>query len=689
MTQGNDNQTGTLVDVAPSELQEVHAFVQEEEEGSGSNPIQAVLRIFRGTWIRIFVFGGLLGACLAFIAYSVISPSYVSNGLVRLVAKEPKIMYADRDDSRLRLYDAFVSAETTYIQSRPVIERGFEILRDAVRDEPLSDMRQKDFADMLTVKKQKGLIAVSAASADPGMAQRAVQSLLEAYVALHAEQNGSRQSLRARELEVRVLELEARQRRLSEALLEIGEEYDASSLAKAHLTKVTQLEELDIRIAELTNALLEMEASDGALDADTGDMEIKRATLLDRAMADMVFERAKRAAELEKLQMRYQDSHPKVATLAASLAVIDEAIETRRRLIATLGKTGAITGADGAAKSQSVAELQALKRKLSGRRQELSDDAKTLNGKLIQLRRINAEKAEVSGMLAETRRILDQVILESRNNMPGSIEILSRGSLPDMPASDKRKQMAAAAFMAGGFIVLVAVFLLRQLSGVVRFSDDLGGLGSRGAEPAVFAQTTGDAEIAAFLGDLQMSAAWPRKGSVILSLIRFDDETRFPATQLASIAADQGYRTLLVLAAEDAGESDTGFSNQIMKNADFTAETMGAFDVVRYGGKSLVGGYSVDRAQDWLARRSQQYDFILMYAGRPEKDFSARVLPNLSDATIAVTRPGDQTRQVRRTFSRLRNLVPVFTDAQTNDPGLMAPITLQPTLKGNIHEEAA
>ena len=53
-----------------------------------------------------------------------------------------------------------------------------------------------------------------------------------------------------------------------------------------------------------------MEASNGALDADTGDMEIKRATLLDRAMADMVFERAKRAAELEKLLLRYQPSHP-------------------------------------------------------------------------------------------------------------------------------------------------------------------------------------------------------------------------------------------------------------------------------------------------------------------------------------------------------------------------------------------
>ena len=105
---------------------------------------------------------------------------------------------------------------------------------------------------------------------------------------------------------------------------------------------------------------------------------------------------------------------PKVATLSASLNVIDTAIESRRRLIATLGKTGAITGTDGAEKSQSLAELHALKRKLSTRRAELSNAAKELNGKLIELKRLNEEKAQIAGMLAETRRILDQVRLESR-----------------------------------------------------------------------------------------------------------------------------------------------------------------------------------------------------------------------------------------------------------------------------------
>ena len=98
----------------------------------------------------------------------------------------------------------------------------------------------KDFADTITVKKLKGLISVTSNNASPIQAQQSVNALLESYSKLHMEQSGSRTTLRARELEVRVSELSAKQKFLGEKLLAVGEEYDSASLAKAHLTKVTQ-----------------------------------------------------------------------------------------------------------------------------------------------------------------------------------------------------------------------------------------------------------------------------------------------------------------------------------------------------------------------------------------------------------------------------------------------------------------
>ena len=42
---------------------------------------------------------------------------------MRIVARESKILYADADDSRVRLFDSFVAAEVNYLGSRPVLER--------------------------------------------------------------------------------------------------------------------------------------------------------------------------------------------------------------------------------------------------------------------------------------------------------------------------------------------------------------------------------------------------------------------------------------------------------------------------------------------------------------------------------------------------------------------------------------
>ena len=632
----------------------------------------------------------LVGAGLALAAFSVTKAVYESQGLVRLVAKEPKILYADNDDSRLRLYDAFVSAEATYLQSQQVISRAHEILLKNL-DKKMPDLPRpgiQDIADAIEVKKLKGLISIRAKSANPALAQLMVNSHLEGYLDLQTRQSDTRQTLRARELEARVQELLGKQHQLGKELLKVGEEYDASSLAKAHLAKVTQLEELDIRVDELRNALVEMEAANGALDADTGDMEIKRATLLDRAMADMVFERAKRAAELEKLQMRYMPDHPKVATLAASLAVIDEAIESRRRLIATLGKTGAITGTDGAAKSQSIAELQALKRKLTTRRQELSEEAKTLNGKLIELKRINAEQSQVSGMLAETRRILDQVLLESRNSLPGTVEILSRGSTPEMPAEDKRKQFAALGFMVGAGMVALLLIVLRQFSAKVRYSDDLGTAVSED-KLVVVPNYPDEQQVAHLVSELQLQPGWRHGDTTVVSVTRFSEDRTIPLTLLAKASSEQGLKSLLVCASADGISEHKGFGESILNGEEVAPQPAGGYDFLPFGRLTANHGFSVEAARKWLRNQAKDYDLILIYCGVSEHHYASRVVPKLADISVAVWGPGDLKRPVQRFVSQASNLVGLFAGAIKSDPGFADQSNTPELMKGKTHDQAA
>lgn len=676
--------------VANPGLWQVKEFVDEEPQAA-VNPLSHVFRNFRGIWIPAFLAATVFACLLGFAGFSASKPIYESQGLVRVVAKEAKILYADNDDSRLRLYDAFVSAEVTYLMSQPVLERAYEIHSDQLTELGLeADIPGfKDFIDRLSVEKLKGLIGISAASGNAADAQATVNALLRSYVTLHTEQSGSRKSLRARELEVRAQQLQEQQFQLGQQLLAVGEEYDASSLAKAHLTKVTQLEELDIRIDELANSLMEMEASNGALDADTGDMEIKRATLLDRAMADMVFERAKRAAELEKLLLRYQPVHPKVRTLSASLRVIDEAIETRRRLIATLGKTGAITGGDGADQEQSVAELEALKRKLTTRRGELSEDAKDLNGKLIKLRRLNEEKAQIAGMLAETRRILDQVNLENRTNLPGTIEILSRGSMPQQPAKDKRMQFALLGFMFGGGLIVAVIFLKRQFSDTVRYSDDLISANGGRELQHVFPAEASDVCVRSFLNDLQLSDNWGTDSTTVISMLRFADTTKLPIEALARIASDQGLKTLFACVSEDAS-GDKGFIESLSDPEAFEPKTIDNYQYVGFGQTTANANYSVESAKNWLRSRAKDYDLIILYVGVAERHTAARTFPKLSHITVPAIAPGNSIRQYRRLLACLEGVHPLFLNADAKDPGLALTGSLDPLANiGDVHEQAA
>lgn len=681
--------TSIAPDIGNPALRHVQEFV--DDSPAPVNPLQIIRRLLRGRWVLLFILAPLTGFVLATLTYLSIDQVYQSQGLVRPVAKERKILYADNDDSRLRLYDAFVSSEATYLQSQRVLRRAHEILVDRLDKRGLQykGLTFKALADATSVKKLKGLIAVQASNPSPQIAKLMVNAVLDGYLDLQSRQSDTRQTLRARELEARVQELVTKQSGLSQALLDIGEEYDASSLAKAHLTKVTQLEELSARIDELSNALVEMEAADGALDADTGDMEIKRATLLDRAMADMVFERAKRAAELEKLLLRYQKSHPKVATLSASLDVIDEAIETRRRLIATLGKTGAITGTDGASKTQSMDELRALKKKLTVRRAELSAEAKVLNGKLIQLRRINAEQAQISGMLAETRRILDQVLLESRNSLPGIIEILSRGSTPGQPHKDKRKQFAILSFLVGSGLIAIWLLSQRMLDPRLTYSDDLETLISPRTAVTVFEKTGQRMVAAKFLSDLQVHADWSHDRTNIVTLTRFSGGVTIPLDVIAEEAARQSMRTLILCASPEEGANDPGFIEAIKSGDQLKQRSQKGYDFIGYGQRSKDCGFSVQAVRSWLQDIAPDYDLVLIYCGIAEQHYATRILPKLADISVAALGVGDEKRLFRRFVSTGDVSTVLFVGARPDDPGLVYQQPPESQPKGESYDKAA
>ena len=110
-------------------LAQVRDFIDADEAPPALDPIGIARRALRGRERRVALMTLLVALLAAIMAYLAIKPSYQSSGMLRVLPREGKILYSDSDDSRLRLYDAFVTAEMQLLSSRPTLEAALQHLQ--------------------------------------------------------------------------------------------------------------------------------------------------------------------------------------------------------------------------------------------------------------------------------------------------------------------------------------------------------------------------------------------------------------------------------------------------------------------------------------------------------------------------------------------------------------------------------
>jgi uncharacterized protein involved in exopolysaccharide biosynthesis len=680
--------------VGDPRLHQIREFVEEAETDT-ANPLTFVKRTFRGRIPLTAVLALVTGALFGCLGYFGGSPLFESYGLIRLAAKEPKILYADQDDARLRLFDAFVAGEVTYLRSRPVLERALAILREGDKAHLATSIDAEDFAKSVLVKREKGLIHLAGQSSDAEIAASTVNAVIDAYQALSREQSDSRQQIRVEELQSRESELLDRLRQINVRLLEVGGEYGTQSIAKAHLRKVAQLEDLEQRLSELRGTIGQQEAAGSMADLDTGDGEIKRATLLDRAMADMTFERVKKAAILETLRLRYQSNHAKIRRATAELAVIDNAIEQRRTQIATLGKTGALTAGNDKGSEKSILELKSLLDKLTMRRDEFRTEARALNSKLVELTFLQEERREMRLMLDETRRALERVLVEGRNSLPGSIEIKARGGVPLRPVHDKRKKFAAAGAFVGAGAALGLVILLALVSSRCRFSDELEPYSAMtpllGVVPESVSDTSNQFDEAVHRLRNELSLSFEKGSNVIAvtnaesgsgaSAIAWALARSFALAQLrtAIIDGDITNRSLSIRHGLDdtPGFSDLADSGDVSSIETFIQEDN--LTIVSAGTpiESGEAGLSWPRAVKAVELLRSQFEVVIIDAGSMDRHLAAQLHAAAADRLLLVVGSGLPSSSISQAVSTSSRMCPgnsfiIFNRAKFTDPGLSA-----------------
>lgn len=639
-------------------LRQVRAFI-EQVEPAQFDLMQMLLGALRGRMVLGALIGLLLAILFAAGIFFTTKPVFQSQGLMRIVARESKILYANSDDSRLRLFDAFVAAEVTYLTSRPVLDRTLRNLQ-AANIKAGWPQEVGDIAKAVNITSQKGLVTISGKSGTGETAAALVNGLLDAYAELRLEQNETRQDFRTSELTGREASLLEQLKAIDEKILDVGQEYGQDAIAKAHVNKISQIDEVSTRIDELSSTITQLETVGFATDADAGDAEIKRSMLLDNSMASMTYDRAKKAAEASSLEKRYKADHPKVIAAKAEIAILDTAIENRSQQITALGRTGALTSGGEEKKEQSTVELKALLAKMQERKSTLESEALDLIGRIVKLGYLKEERAQTRERLDETRRVLEEVRVESRNALPGVTEVVARGSVPDKPFEDKRKAMAMVGMMGGLGMGFGLIAFWGMVFPTIRSEGDIAGLGKsvvaagslgspqepvdklRASFHLALSRSTGTlGRTVAVIGGGKDSGATTLANALALSFQQTGARTALIDANLLNPAL-----TGALGATEAAGITDwmTGSRPDLIPLTQANGMTLLAAGRNRTVGDNAIAPRDVSRILEALASGS---DIVVADCGSANRVLSSTLFAAQADLAVLVLRRGTSLGEAR------------------------------------------
>lgn len=655
------------------------------------NPMSSVVRAMRGRWKHVGLGAIVLGPVLGTLGFMSGTKLYESQAIVRVYPQEANVLYRTGDDSVLKTFDSYVKAETSYIASPPIMERATQSLAASFPEEG-GKMTPLDLGGSIDVKRADSLITLTTKSKSAAFAAQKLQAVADAYLALHAETEAKSSSVRLAELQAREKQLVRRQVENQATMLEVGGEYGVASLSKAHADKVAKIEDIASRKDEVEGTLASMKAKSGTSSADMANQEILRSTLLDRALADLNFERAKREAELSTLKTRYPDNSMQVQDKMKELAVIDQSMADRREQIKVLGQTGALTDTTQSNAETSTAEIQALLDKVTQQLEDAKAEARDLNNRMIQLDSLQTEADSVAKLLEETRQGIEVITVEAGKALPGYSVLMSPPVVADKPASDNSKVRAAAGFGVGAFLSLAASLFLGLISGRIHYSDTL----TRFAHLAPI-------KTIAPRGKSEKAHADRLRNALQLHPLRvppLPDATRIiaitrldagaPADLALSLATSFGEarcRTLLIDAdakdgslTEKLGQHDAKGWREALEGKDYAPlpyGTSGHLDILPVGHKSGMADteIGIGRVRAALSGLRAPYELVILLCGSMTESVSTELLLSVSDLAVAEVRPRDRKANIAGHIAKLDNLprqggVLTFSEAKPGDPGL-------------------
>jgi hypothetical protein len=366
-----------------------------------------------------------------------------------------------------------------------------------------------------------------------------------------------------------------------------------------------------------------------------------------------------------RFESRYQDNHPKVISAKAELKAITDLITERRKQITTLSRTG--IGKDGS--EQDLPQLEALLDTLFTRKVSLKQEATNLNEKLIKLEFFTKESNAVRALLDDTRRILDEVRVESRNAVPGVVEIMYGPKVPTEPVKDKRKIFALLSAFLGTIFIASLLFGRFLLKPTLRFEDDLVDVGAKtqnlGSIPKKCNTDIEEYAVAiqTLRNKIQLLRAQPVDENrparcIAVTGCSHSSVVKYTAHDIAQSFQQCGLKTLLIEAdlvnITESVQSPGGWWDVLTGNSPVFQHS-GGLDILPIGSASSIsdGQVSLSRVNTAIDKLAEDYNVIVIDTGSYDNHLATDIITSQTDVNILLVDTGSATGYVKKVSNKL------------------------------------
>ncbi|MDX2148556.1 MAG: P-loop NTPase [Planctomycetota bacterium] len=472
----------------------------EPNQGAQPNPLVMVHRMLRGRYIPLIVSAAILGGFGAVAGYFATDPLYASQGWIRMISRQDRVLYETPENQSIPMFDSFVRSQADLLRSRRVLDLAASQPKLREAGWPAPPIGVERLIGSLIVNAQRGseFIQVSVTDRNPQLAQLATNAVLDAFMQYQEEQEGLNVTDRERRLRDNQSTLSSELKAIRESIIRVNEQVGGGDIEILLRSKTEELARLDSLLA------------DPMIGLDTGRSSVfgsrsvtpaplpgagltpastpEQLSVLDPGLAELLGQRSSLQLRIDDLSRTLGPQHRELLSLRNTMSTLEAAIEARaNELRAALaqqanaaleqaekqqGEPGS-SGATAPAANISPIDPERVRTQVRATRDQIATELRELKRAQLELKALSDRQRDSEARLQETNKALEIIRVENDIIKGGRVQIQQRGATPLRPSKDRRLPFAGAGLVGGAGFVFAAFLGVSFLQRRLRYADQL------------------------------------------------------------------------------------------------------------------------------------------------------------------------------------------------------------------------